>query len=254
MTHKIKLGPIIAYILPQYRNISLLAKQALTVQEISNGRLGFRTGVGATPQWASNWWHHYVIDYPNNPKRVSLFEEGMELLGMLWSRSSTTTTFNGQHFKVKDIALLKNCLRTKVIPITIAAKQLKTMQIAAKYAHIWERSYLNPEQFVSLNKKFENICKKTNQDEGRRITKSIELDVIISESDSDLKYKKRIFAIERGLFMANQIFKQGLIGTPEEVRERLIQYTMVGVNQFLLAFYDPLDNKALELFVDAVIK
>jgi alkanesulfonate monooxygenase SsuD/methylene tetrahydromethanopterin reductase-like flavin-dependent oxidoreductase (luciferase family) len=140
MTHKIKLGSVIAYMLPQYRNISLLAKQALTVQEISNGRLGFRTGVGATPQWASNWWHSYVIDYPNNPKRVSLFEEGMELLGMLWSRSSTTTTFNGQHFKVKDIALLKNCLRTKVIPITIAAKQLKTMQIAAKYAHIWERS------------------------------------------------------------------------------------------------------------------
>ena len=50
MTHKIKLGSVIAYILPQYRNISLLAKKALIVQEISNGRLGFRTGVGATPQ------------------------------------------------------------------------------------------------------------------------------------------------------------------------------------------------------------
>ena len=100
---------------------------------------------------------------------------------------------------------MKNCLRTKVIPITIAAKQLKTMQIAAKYAHIWERSYLNPEQFVSLNKKFENICKKTNQDEGRRIVKSIELDVIISESDSDLKYKKRIFAIERFIYGQSDI-------------------------------------------------
>jgi len=108
-------------------------------------------------------------------------------------------------FKVKDIALLKNCLRTKVIPITIAAKQLKTMQIAANYAYIWERSYLNPEQFVSFNKKLENICKKTNQDEGRRIIKSIELDVIISESDSDLKYKKRIFAIERFIYGQSDI-------------------------------------------------
>lgn len=54
--------------------------------------------------------------------------------------------------------------------------------------------------------------------------------------------------------MANQIFKQGLIGTPEGVRERLIQYTRIDMNQFLLAFHDPLDNKALELFVDAVIK
>ena len=128
------------------------------------------------------------------------------------------------------------------------------MQIAAKYAHVWECSYLNPEQFALLNEKFEDICKKTNRNGERRITKSIELDVIISESNSDLKYKKKIFATERGLSTADQIFKQGLIGTPEEVRERLILYTVAGVNQFLLAFHDPLDNKALELFMDIVIK
>ena len=254
ITQKIKLGPVITYILPEYRNISLLAQQALTVQEISNGRLEFRTGVGAIPQWASKWWHPYTIDYPNNTERVTLFEEGIDLLSILWSKSSTTTTFNGQHFKVKDAALLKNHLRTKIIPITIAARQVKTMQIAAKYAHVWECSYLNPEQFALLNEKFEDICKKTNRNGERRITKSIELDVIISESNSDLKYKKKIFATERGLSTADQIFKQGLIGTPEEVRERLILYTVAGVNQFLLAFHDPLDNKALELFMDIVIK
>jgi alkanesulfonate monooxygenase SsuD/methylene tetrahydromethanopterin reductase-like flavin-dependent oxidoreductase (luciferase family) len=127
ITQKIKLGPVITYILPQYRNISLLAKQALTVQEISNGRLEFRTGVGAIPQWASKWWHPYTIDYPNNAGRVSLFKEAIKLLSMLWGKSSTTTTFNGQHFKVKDAALLKNHLRTEVIPITIEARQAKTM-------------------------------------------------------------------------------------------------------------------------------
>jgi alkanesulfonate monooxygenase SsuD/methylene tetrahydromethanopterin reductase-like flavin-dependent oxidoreductase (luciferase family) len=78
ITQEIKLGPAITYILPEYRNISLLAKQALTVQEISNGRLEFRTGVGAIPQWVSKWWHPYTIDYPNNNERVSLFEEGID--------------------------------------------------------------------------------------------------------------------------------------------------------------------------------
>ena len=66
------------------------------------------------------------------------------------------------------------------------------MQIAAKYAHVWECSYLNPEQFALLNEKFEDICKKTNRNGERRITKSIELDVIISESNSDLKYRFKI--------------------------------------------------------------
>jgi alkanesulfonate monooxygenase SsuD/methylene tetrahydromethanopterin reductase-like flavin-dependent oxidoreductase (luciferase family) len=42
------------------------------------------------------------------------------------------------------------------------------------------------------------------------------------------------------------------VGIPEEIRERLRQYTDAGVEQFLLAFQDPLDTKAIELFVDAI--
>lgn len=252
ITQKIKVGPVITYLFPQYRNISLLAKQALTMQEISNGRLEFRTGAGATLKWASQWWHPYGIDYPNNAERVLLLEEGIQLLRMLWSKPSTT--FEGRHFKVKDAALLKNQTKTQndAFPITIAAKQDKTMQIAAKYAQGWESSYLTPEQFVSLNEKFESICKKVNQNVEQRIAKSIELDVIISESESDLEYKKRIFAMERGPAVANQMLKHGLVGTPEKIKDRLKQYTDAGVDQFLLAFQDPLDAKSLELFIKAV--
>jgi alkanesulfonate monooxygenase SsuD/methylene tetrahydromethanopterin reductase-like flavin-dependent oxidoreductase (luciferase family) len=59
-------------------------------------------------------------------------------LRKLWSRPSIK--FEGRHFKVKDAALLKNQTKTQNvdIPITIAAKQDKTMQIAARYAQGWE--------------------------------------------------------------------------------------------------------------------
>jgi alkanesulfonate monooxygenase SsuD/methylene tetrahydromethanopterin reductase-like flavin-dependent oxidoreductase (luciferase family) len=250
VTHTIKLGPVITYLFPLYRNISLLAKQALTVQEISNGRLEFRTDAGATLQWASSWWHPYGIDYPNNTERVLLLEEGIQLLVMLWSKSSTT--FEGRHFKVKDARLMRKQIQHNSIPITIAAKKDKTMKIASRYAHIWECSYLTPEQFTALNERFESISSKTNRiEDRRRIAKSIELDVIISESESDLEYKKKIFAMERGPAVANQMLRHGLVGTPERIRERLMQYIDAGIDQFLLAFQDPLDTKALELFIDA---
>ena len=250
ITRKIKLGPVITYLLPQYRNISLLAKQALTMQDISNNRFEFRTGAGATLQWATQWWHPYGIDYPNNAERVSLLEEGIQLLSLLWSNPSTT--FEGRHFKVKDAALLKKQTQFDAIPKTIAAKKDRTMRIAAKYAHLWECSYLTPEQFTTLSEKFESIYKEANQNGDRKIARSIELDVIISDSNSDLEYKKKIFAMERGPAVANQMLKHGLVGTPEEIRERLKQYTDAGVEQFLLAFQDPLDTKATELFVDAI--
>jgi len=250
ITQRIKLGPVVTSMLPQYRNISLLAKQALTMQDISNGRLEFRTGAGATLQWASQWWHPYGIEYPNNGERVSLLEEGIQLLLMLWSKSSTS--FEGRHFKVKDVTFLRKQTQAEGvnIPLTVAAKQDKTMRIAARYADIWECSYLTPEQFITLNEKFEGICEKINRNGNRRIAKSIELDVIISESELDLEYKKKIFAMERGPAVANQMLKHGLVGTSDKIRERLKQYADAGVDQFLLAFQDPLDTKALELFMD----
>ena len=249
ITQMIKLGPVITYLFPQYRNISLLAKQALTMQDISNKRLEFRTGAGATLQWASQWWHPYGIDYPNNAERVSLFDEGIQLLSMLWSKPATT--FEGNYFKVKDARLMKQT-QHNAIPITIAAKKDKTMRIAARHAHVWECSYLTPEQFTTLNEKFESMCKEINRNEDCRIAKLIELDVVISESESDLEYRKKIFAMERGPAVANQMLKHGLVGTPEKIRERLKQYTDAGVDQFLLAFQDPFDTKALKLFMSAV--
>lgn len=264
VTDKIKLGPVITYLFPQYRSIALLAKQAVTLQEISNGRLEFRTGAGATLQWSLQWWHPYGIEYPSNAERVSMLEEGILLLCKLWRVSGnndngSSIRFTGKYFKLNGASLKKP---DKTIPITIAAKRRKTMQIAAKYADVWESSYITPEQFASLNKKFEDIIIKSKQSgnnnyhntDKKTIKKSVELDVIIADTDSDLEYKKRIFAMERGPGVAHQILKHGLVGKADKIGERLKKYVEAGVNQFFLAFQDPFDSRALESFMDAAVR
>ena len=258
VTDKIKLGPVITYLFPQYRSIVLLAKQAVTLQEISNGRLEFRTGAGATLQWSLQWWHPYGIEYPNNAERVRMVEEGIMLLHRLWKSSGgnnePSVHFTGNYFKLNGASLKRP---SKTIPVTIAAKKRKTMQIAAKYADVWESSYITPEQFVSLNKKFEDIIKSEQSNNNnnsnthkKTIKKSIELDVIIADTDSDLEYRKRIFAMERGPGVTHQILKHGLVGKTEKIAERLKKYIDAGVNQFFLAFQDPFDSRALESFTD----
>ena len=265
VTDKIKLGPVITYLFPQYRSIVLLAKQAVTLQEISNGRLEFRTGAGATLQWSLQWWHPYGIEYPSNAERVRILEEGILLLQGLWKSSSSdsgsnnnelSVHFTGNYFKLKGASLKRP---SKTIPITIAAMKRRTMQIAARYAGVWESSYITPEQFVSLNKKFEDIIESQQSSNNintdkKIIKKSIELDVIIADTDSDLEYKKRIFAMERGPGVAHQMLKHGLVGTADKIGERLREYIDVGIDQFFLAFQDPFDSRALESFSDAFIK
>jgi len=242
-TSSIKLGPVITYLLPQYRNIALLAKQAVTLQEMSDGRLEFRTGAGATLQYAAQWWYPYGIDYPRNAERVLMLEEGLQVLQMLWSKASVH--FNGKYFKVNGASLQKP---SKNIPITVAAKRRKMMHIAAKYADIWEASYLSPDQFTELNAEFTSISAEF----GRNVKRSIELDVIVADSDSDLKYKEQLFAMERGPNVYQQILQNGLVGKPDRIVEKVKEYVDAGIEQFFLAFQDPFDIKALQLFMNTV--
>ncbi len=265
LTKRIKLGPVITYLFPEYRNISLIAKQASTFQDISRGRLELRTGAGATLQYATEWWYPYGIDYPVAKKRVSIVEEALDLLRMLLgskSKKRTTTEedgkesiksihFNGKYFKVNGVSPHRP---KTYIPITIAAMKDKMLRVAAKNADIWESSFLTPMQFKQLNSKFDLILADIDRNTEKKINRSIELDVIIAKSEEDLEYKRRVFSMERGPHIFNQILKHGLVGKPETIIERINEYADVGVNQFLLAFQDPFDLDSLEMFSDAIKK
>src|SRR5215469_3270650 len=129
----------------------------------------------------------------------------------------------------------------------VAAKQRKMMQLAVKHADIWESSYLSPEQFVSINSEFEKISNNT-----KRLVKSIELDVIIANSDSELEYKKRLFAMERGPAVLSQLLKHSLVGKPEDIAQKVRKYIDAGIDQFFLAFQDPFEHEAIQLFMNTV--
>jgi alkanesulfonate monooxygenase SsuD/methylene tetrahydromethanopterin reductase-like flavin-dependent oxidoreductase (luciferase family) len=263
ITNKIKLGPVITYILPDYRSLALLVKQSITFQDISNGRLEFRTGAGASLEYSLPWWYPFGINYSNATQRVALFNEGIQLLLQLlgnndtnYSQSERTlSNFEGQFYKIRGASFVKPKIR---IPITIAAKQDKMMRIAANYADTWECSYLTPNEYFTLNQRFESLSKKmqnnrdsTNPQNGV-VKRSIELDVLIASTERELDYKKKLFAMERGLGVYTQILKKGLVGNSTQVRTRLQQYVDLGISQFFLAFQDPFDLKSIELFMDAV--
>jgi alkanesulfonate monooxygenase SsuD/methylene tetrahydromethanopterin reductase-like flavin-dependent oxidoreductase (luciferase family) len=150
---------------------------------------------------------------------------------MLWNKESSSVTFKGRYFELNDANIKIPQISIEKIPITVAAKKKKTMTIAAKYADIWESSYISPKEFLKLNNEFIHIIDKGID---RKIERSLELDVIIAESVTDLEYKEKIFAMERGPNILHQIRKHGLIGKSTTVAERIKEYLDAGVNSFLL--------------------
>ncbi|HEU5120824.1 MAG TPA: LLM class flavin-dependent oxidoreductase [Candidatus Nitrosocosmicus sp.] len=282
LTKTIKLGPVITYINPKYRSLALLAKQSITFQDISDGRLEFRTGAGAASEYSVSWWEPYGIEYPDSQIRIDLFEEGLYLFwkfvgknGLMEvekSDSSLSTSINsndnpfgsidtiyhdGAYFRANGATMAKPKAN---IPITIAAKSIRMLQIAAQYADIWESSYLSPNQFFSAKRKFDDILQSESNtalsvgknNSSCQPKRSIELDVIIAESDKEVENKKKILAKERGLGAYKQVIQRGLVGTPTEIQTMVSTYASLGVDQFLLAFQDPLDIKSIELFMKSV--
>ncbi len=280
LTKIIKLGPVITYIIPEYRSLPLLAKQCITFQDVSDGRLELRTGAGATLQYSYSWWHPYGITYPLSNKRVSILEDGIQLLWKYLGKTDPikdetcdcrfedivtnsgytdverqTVYHNGIFFKSLGSFMSKPKIN---IPITIAAKSNRMMQIAAKYADIWESSYLSPDEFSLKNREFTEMLKLKSDSQVKlekstlNPKRSIELDVIIADSVQELEYKKKILKKERGYSGYNQILNKGLVGTPSEIKTRVQKYINLGIEQFLLAFQDPFDVKSIELFINTV--
>jgi len=52
------------------------------------------------------------------------------------------------------------------------------------------------------------------------VLKSIELDVLISGTESELEYKKRIFTMERGPQVYYQIIRNALVGLPDMIAKK----------------------------------
>ena len=76
ITNKIKLGPVITYILPDYRSLALLVKQSITFQDISKGRLEFRTGAGASLEYSLQWWYPFGINYSRCNSTCGFIQRG----------------------------------------------------------------------------------------------------------------------------------------------------------------------------------
>jgi alkanesulfonate monooxygenase SsuD/methylene tetrahydromethanopterin reductase-like flavin-dependent oxidoreductase (luciferase family) len=77
-TERIKLGPIVTPV-PRRRPVKL-ARECVTLDHLSNGRLIFGVGSGAGP-----WEYEYLGDEPSLKVRAAMLDEALELLTQLWT-------------------------------------------------------------------------------------------------------------------------------------------------------------------------
>jgi probable F420-dependent oxidoreductase len=125
VTTQMRLLPYLA--VAPYRNPLLLAKAAITIDRLSNGRftLGIGTGYQKTEFFSLG------VDFE---ERNALFDEALEVWPLCWS--GKPFSFEGRHFSARDIILLPAPAQNP-IPVWIGGNSQLTMRRVAERAQGW---------------------------------------------------------------------------------------------------------------------
>jgi alkanesulfonate monooxygenase SsuD/methylene tetrahydromethanopterin reductase-like flavin-dependent oxidoreductase (luciferase family) len=128
-TTRIELGTLVAS--PNFRHPVLVAKQAMALDQLSEGR--FVLGVGAGAHDLDTTQLGWPVPTPR--QRADRFVEFVTLIDALLRQPATTR--HGQHYSAVDVPLSPGCARRPRAPIGVASAGRRGMDLAARTGDIW---------------------------------------------------------------------------------------------------------------------
>jgi F420-dependent oxidoreductase-like protein len=139
-----------------YRNPALLAKEAVTVDHLSGGRLEF--GIGAA--WAEIEHQMYGIEGLDH--RVGRLSESLRIIKSLWTEERTS--FDGRYYHFMDAIANPKPVQRPHPPIWIGASGPSTLRLVARDADVWNIAGGDPERVSELSAMLEEACGAVGRD------------------------------------------------------------------------------------------
>lgn len=162
-TSTIRLGTAVTQI--PLRNPAMLARQVLTLDQISRGRteLGLGTGLTIDPSYRMGGFPNW-----SNAERAERFGEYLELVAQLLSQE--TTTFSGRYYQADGAVMNPRPIQQPRPPIMVAALGPKMMRQTIRHADVWNSLSFQPtfpEQLAETRERIatiDRLCAELGRD------------------------------------------------------------------------------------------
>jgi probable F420-dependent oxidoreductase len=154
VTTRVRIGTLVSP--TSVHHPALLAKRASTVDRLSGGRMVLGLGAG----WQINEHHAYGIELEPPGKRVSRFEESIQIVRALLSQESTT--FHGAYYDITDAPCDPKPVQSP-LPILVGTRSPRMLRITARHADQWN-TWGNPEQAAVHRATLIETCHKVGRD------------------------------------------------------------------------------------------
>src|SRR2546426_12579447 len=241
-TKRVRIGQLVTC--NGYRNPALLAKMASTVDVMSHGRLDFGVGAG----WFEHEYRAYGYDYPDAPERLRYLREAIQVILAMWTQEEAV--FEGKYYQVCGAINQPKGIQKPHIPLLIGGGGEKvTLRLVAQYADacniggdiptIKHKLAVLKQHCEQLGRDYESIKRTTLIDY-----------CVIAETEAGVLAK--LTPQERD--NVEELRQTWLIGTPEQIRERLAEYEEAGIQELIVRFVDAAQLEPLRLFARECIQ
>jgi alkanesulfonate monooxygenase SsuD/methylene tetrahydromethanopterin reductase-like flavin-dependent oxidoreductase (luciferase family) len=226
-----------------YRNPALLAKITSTVDVISGGRLDWGIGAG----WYENEYRGYGYEFPSPKDRIGMLRESVEIVTSMWTQPETT--YRGKYYEVTRANCDPKPLQNPRPPVWIGGggEQLTLRVVArhADYSTLVGNSNSGPTNATFCTATVE-LSVVTLDEIG--MTWSPEILIRGTEAEVIAEGSRSLWGDSAESWRANN-----LVGTAEQVAEKMQSYIDLGCRGFIPWCADYPDTETLERFATEVI-
>jgi F420-dependent oxidoreductase-like protein len=240
-TSRLRFGALVTC--NNYRQPSLLAKMASTIDHLSEGRLEFGLGAG----WYEREYAAYGYDFPPIGTRLAQLGEALQICRAMWTEERAT--FAGRHYRVDDAWCNPKPVQRPYPPIMIGGGGEKVLlRLVAQHADRWNFGG-TVEEFRHKLGVLERHCAAVGRDPST-IEKSWFGNMLIEPDAARLEARlaKRAARGHGDAYGLN-----AMVGTPEQIEAKLREYIAVGVTHFIAMFGRVERLGATELFASEVM-
>jgi len=258
---------IMAAVRPTFHQPGLLAKQAANIDRISGGRLSLNV--------VSSWWateaEKYGVQFDQHDDRYARTSEWLDVVDGMWKEPRFS--YSGKYYSVDDAILEPKPARRPRPTIYAGGESPAAKALIAQKCDAWLTHGDPPE---TIGAKVADMRARREQLElppmhfgaaGYAVVRSTEAEARAEVARiTDVRQSARGYAnyqdwinntqLEQRVSLedysvSNRGLKSGLVGTPEQVAERVLEFERAGLDLLLLQFSPQLEE--MERFAEEVI-
>jgi len=233
---------------PNFHHPALFAKAAANIDRISNGRLALNV--------VSSWWadeaRQYGLQFDQHDDRYARTEEWLKVVDGLWTEERFS--FDGQFYKTEDAICSPKPAKRPTVYAGGESEKAKTMIAAQCDAYV-----MHGDPAEAIKPKIADMAARREAAGGARMQYGMAAYAIVRDSEVEAKRElERITTVnelpagyanfdqwlsgtqlERELkiqeySVSNRGLRPNLVGTPEQLKERIAEYADAGLDLLLL--------------------